>query len=126
MLPTAYKYLIEKEIGESGNWEEYGFLLPGAFQISPALALKKDHPGAALATFDTNEDLTTHLKMETSSLESISSPLPARILPIPILTNAIASNHYFLQHSIKTGPTFVITRPIHRSDGEHDVFTVCE
>ena len=54
---AAYKSLIEKEIGESGNWEEYGFLLPGAFQISPALALKKDHPGAALATFDTNEDL---------------------------------------------------------------------
>lgn len=124
---AAYKSLIEEEIGEPGDWEEYGFLLPGAFQIPAALALMKDHPRASLATFDTNTVLYDALERGEILFGIDQQPYLQGYLPIPILTNAISSGQYFIQHAIKTGPTFVFSRPSRFANScENDVLAVCE
>ena len=87
----------------------------------------KDHPLASLATFDTNTVLYDALERGEILFGIDQQPYLQGYLPIPILTNAISSGQYFIQHAIKTGPTFVFSRPSRFANScENDVLAVCE
>jgi len=112
---SLYVSAVESAVGESGDWNGYGILLPGLAQLPAALDLKKLHTNVVMGSFDTDSFLHESLLTGGMLFGIDQQPYLQGYSPIAILTNAITTKQTFLDHSMKSGPKFVIAPP---TDGE--------
>ena len=109
---AKYIFTVESAVNDDdGDWEGIGMLLTGSTQIPEALELKKKHPGVVLGSFDTSSVLYQALETGDILFGIDQQPYLQGYLPIPILTHAATTKQYFLDHTIESGPSFVISTP---------------
>ena len=85
---TRYTSIVEKAVGESGDWDGYGILLTELSQLPSALELKNLHVNFVIGSFDTNDVLYKSLETGDVLFGIDQQPFFQGYLPIPILTHA--------------------------------------
>ena len=108
---VQYRTSVESAVGLSGDWAGQAFLLAGSSQVPAAMELKQRHDNFVMASFDTSEALYDALESGDLLFGIDQQAYLQGYLPIPILTHAVKTKQFFLDHAIESGPSFVISPP---------------
>lgn len=117
---------VEAAVGKPGDWEGYGIILVSLSLLPGALELKRLHPKLVMATFDTSDLLYRTLQDGDILFGVDQQPYLQGYAPLPILTHAIMLKQAFIDHSIKSGPSFVISPPNQEGECLVEPFKICK
>lgn len=108
---NQYISAVNALVGESGSWDGLGVLLGGAIQVPMAIALKEQHPGLVMATFDTSDEVFEAINAGNILFGVDQNAYLQGYFPIPLLAWKTYAQEALAATFFETGPRLVMTSP---------------
>jgi simple sugar transport system substrate-binding protein len=107
----AYREVVEKMVGDDGDWDGIGILLGGTALIPQALPIQKGHPSLKLGAFDVDTTLYEALKDKSVLFGIDQNSYLQGYLPIPLLAWYAQTGQILNNQFIESGPDFLEAAP---------------